>query len=507
MSQNKKKLKLSCDKDEAASEATFRYTVENVSKMENPQLSPACYVHNLPWKIVVQTKSRELKKSLAFYLECNKESKSISWSCYAVAELRLLSCKEGQKPFSRKIQHLFYTEEDDWGFQDFMTWEDVLDPERGFIKDDSITLEVYIVADIPHGVSLDSKRHTGYVGLKNQGAICYMNSLLQIMYFTNQLRKAVYKIPTKSDDLSKTVVLALQRIFYELQFSDKSVSTKILTESFGRETLDSFRQHDDVRKFLRMLLGKLESKMKGTCIEGTVPKLFEGKMVPFIKFKNIEYKYTRDETFYDIQLNIKDKKNIYESFSDYMNTGSLDSDNECDVEEHGLQETEKGVIFSSFPPVLHLHLTRFQYDPVTDCSVKFNDRFEFYEEISLGKYLQNKETSADYTLYAVLAHSENHGGYYVVFINPAGNGKWYKFDDDVVSRCTKQEAIEHNYGGQGKDTCLNVKYCTNAYMLVYIKNSELENVLQEVKKEDIPQEVKNVFQRELSQYHIAILQS
>jgi hypothetical protein len=27
------------------------------------------------------------------------------------------------------------------------------------------------------------------------------------------------------------------------------------------------------------LLDKLESKMKGTCVEGTVPKLFEGKMV------------------------------------------------------------------------------------------------------------------------------------------------------------------------------------------------------------------------------------
>jgi ubiquitin C-terminal hydrolase len=45
------------------------------------------------------------------------------------------------------------------------------------------------VADAPHGVSWDSKKHTGYVGLKNQGATCYMNSLLQTLYFTNQLRK------------------------------------------------------------------------------------------------------------------------------------------------------------------------------------------------------------------------------------------------------------------------------------------------------------------------------
>ncbi|XP_018373851.1 PREDICTED: ubiquitin carboxyl-terminal hydrolase 7 isoform X4 [Trachymyrmex cornetzi] len=490
------------EEDEARSEATFRYTVENISKMKDSQLSPACYVRNLPWKIMVmprssQTQERQPQRSLGFFLQCNGESESTSWSCYAVAELRLLSCKEGQEPFSRKIQHLFYSKENDWGFSHFMTWQDVLDPDRGFIKDDSITLEVHVVADAPHGVSWDSKKHTGYVGLKNQGATCYMNSLLQTLYFTNQLRKAVYKMPTESDDSSKSVALALQRVFHELQFSDKPVGTKKLTKSFGWETLDSFMQHD-VQEFLRVLLDKLESKMKGTCVEGTVPKLFEGKMVSFIKCKNIDYKSTRVETFYDIQLNIKGKKNIYESFSDYVSTESLDGDNKYDAGEHGLQEAEKGVIFSSFPPVLHLHLMRFQYDPVTDCSVKFNDRFEFYEKISLGKYLQNKETtSADYTLHAVLVHSgDNHGGHYVVFINPAGDGKWCKFDDDVVSRCTKQEAIEHNYGGQDEDMSMAVKHCTNAYMLVYIRNSELENVLQEVKEEDIPQELVERLQEE-----------
>lgn len=42
-----------------------------------------------------------------------------------------------------------------------MTWNDVLDPEKGYIKDDSIILEVQVTADAPHGVSWDSKKHTG----------------------------------------------------------------------------------------------------------------------------------------------------------------------------------------------------------------------------------------------------------------------------------------------------------------------------------------------------------
>lgn len=120
--------------------------------------------------------------------------------------------------------------------------------------------------------------------------------------------QAVYKMPTESDDSSKSVALALQRVFHELQFLDKPVGTKKLTKSFGWETLDSFMQHD-VQEFLRVLLDKLESKMKGTCVEGTVPKLFEGKMISFIKCKNVSYTSSRQETFYDIQLNIKGKRN------------------------------------------------------------------------------------------------------------------------------------------------------------------------------------------------------
>lgn len=64
-----------------------------------------------------------------------------------------------------------------------------------------VRLEVDVTADAPHGVHWDSKRHAGFIGLRNQGATCYMNSILQTLFFTNKLRKAVYLMPTEEDEL------------------------------------------------------------------------------------------------------------------------------------------------------------------------------------------------------------------------------------------------------------------------------------------------------------------
>ena len=43
------------------------------------------------------------------------------------------------------------------------------------------------------------------------------------------------------------------------------------------------------------------------------------------------------ESFYDIQLNIKGKKSIVESFQDYIQTETLDGDNKYDAGSFGLQ--------------------------------------------------------------------------------------------------------------------------------------------------------------------------
>lgn len=71
-------------------------------------------------------------------------------------------------------------------------------------------------------------------------------------------------MPTTENDMpSGSIPLALQSLFYKLQYSDTSVATKELTKSFGWDTYDSFMQHD-VQELNRVLCEKLEDKMKVT---------------------------------------------------------------------------------------------------------------------------------------------------------------------------------------------------------------------------------------------------
>ncbi|EPQ30594.1 uncharacterized protein PFL1_02118 [Pseudozyma flocculosa PF-1] len=411
-----------------------------------------------------------------------------------------------------QAHHRFTAEEMDWGFTRFNELRKLAIPTDGrsrpIIEDDCANVTAYVrVLKDPTGVlwhnfiNYDSKRETGYVGLKNQGATCYMNSLLQSLFCTHYFRKAVYQIPTEGDIPTDSVALALQRVFYLLQTSDQPVGTNELTKSFGWKSLDSFLQHD-VQEFNRVLQEKLETKMKGTAADGAISRLFVGKMRSYLKCVNVDYESSRSEDFYDVQLNVKGMATLADSFRDYIQTEMLEGDNKYHAEGYGLQDAKKGVIFERFPPVLHLQLKRFEYDIEKDAMVKINDRHEFPLDIDLGAYIdQDSPASREpwrYRLHGVLVHSGDlHGGHYFALLKPERDGKWFKFDDDRVTPVTDREVLEDNFGGEISNGHLGgqigarapvraMKRFTNAYMLVYVRESQIDEVLRPLAPEDTP---------------------
>jgi len=81
----------------------------------------------------------------------------------------------------------------------------------------AMQIRAKVLMDKTENALYDSKTETGFVGLKNQGATCYMNSLLQFLYNINFFRQAVYHMPTQEeDDMSKSIPLALQSLCYKV---------------------------------------------------------------------------------------------------------------------------------------------------------------------------------------------------------------------------------------------------------------------------------------------------
>ncbi len=313
------------------------------------------------------------------------------------------------------------------------------------------------------------------------------------------LTQAIYQIPTQDEDSLANSAYTLQRLFYQLQTSNNAGGTNELTKSFGWETRHIFEQQD-VQELSRKLMERMEEKMKGTDAENVLPKLFCGKVRTYISCINVEYESRRVEDFWDIQLNVSGNKNLEASFKDYVQVEVMNGENQYFAgDDFKLQDANKGVIFESFPEVLHLQLKRFQYDIDRDAMMKINDRYEFPETFDAAPYLTEEADKSEpwiYQLHGVLVHSGDlNAGHYYAFIKPSKDGWFYKYDDDKVTKATMREVLEDNYGGEyllpngsvafrGKTKPILRQ--NSAYMLVYIRQTRLDEVLLPVTQEDTP---------------------
>eukprot|EP00965_Chrysotila_dentata_P072346 2391001-Pleurochrysis_carterae.AAC.3 len=98
--------------------------------------------------------------------------------------------------------------------------------------------------------------------------------------------------------------------------------------------------------------------------------LFRGTYTNYVKCINVSDVSLRDEVFYDLQMPVKGCKDLYASFEEYVKEETLDGDNQYHSERFGKQDAKKGVAFKNLPPVLELHLRRFEYDFNTDAMAK-----------------------------------------------------------------------------------------------------------------------------------------
>eukprot|EP01065_Artemidia_motanka_P010901 TRINITY_DN1585_c0_g1_i1.p1 TRINITY_DN1585_c0_g1~~TRINITY_DN1585_c0_g1_i1.p1 ORF type:complete len:1185 (+),score=312.19 TRINITY_DN1585_c0_g1_i1:66-3620(+) len=420
-------------------------------------------------------------------------------------------------------------------------WERVL-PEH--IRDASA------VKDIEGHAGYNSRQMTGFIGIRNQGATCYLNSLLQCLFYLSYFRTGIYKMDTREDqDPTQCIPLALQRLFYNLEYRSDPTSTKELTQSFGWGSRHAAVQHD-IQELLRVLSDTLRNKMLQQGMQhNAIDKLFLGETTYFVRCTDgVDYTSTRNERFYDLTLVVRGNKDIYAAFEQYCEKDILDGENKYQVEhEDGTKSkhtAERGCIFKRLPPVLILHLRRFDFDPQLMRETKVNDEFVFPGEIDLGKFVDpcadgapRRPTSpvsaaaspshgeagdfpaADpdvtsigsagtlrplveddhrYVLHSVMVHGGGvYGGHYTCYVRPNGGDQWYEFDDETVSLSDLETSVKGNYGGRHTDTWgVPRDRLSSAYLLIYIRKQVCHKIVYPPREQEKPTHLRERFERD-----------
>ncbi|KAK2943422.1 putative Ubiquitin carboxyl-terminal hydrolase 15 [Blattamonas nauphoetae] len=313
----------------------------------------------------------------------------------------------------KSFEYTFTNEKHDLGYKSWFLNSECTE-EAGFLHDGCLKVRVTI-----EPVKILSQREkNGMVGLRNQGATCYLNSLIQTLFHTTLFRWSVYHMPleeaTESDgdyDSSSSsssygtgygwrynqrqkkvaklqLAEALQRLFYNLQTSSSSVSTRELTRSFGWSDADSFEQHD-ASEMNRVMLDKLMEKLSTTPYRGSINLILEGRMYSYIKCVHVDFESAREERFFDLNLPVRGCATLEDSLRKYTEDELLDGDNQYSAEKFGYQDAIRSTKFLELPPVLHLQLNRWEYDMNTGRMAKLNDRFEFPEQLDMSPFLIN----------------------------------------------------------------------------------------------------------------------
>lgn len=487
------------------------------------------------WRIFLYPRGNQQNSDLSVYIECggpiapadageathSRPRRVNAWSRPTAFKIVLLlppgSAGESDagRPaeYGKDATHVFTPKESDWGFKDFYALSAVR-PARGVALADApplrIEAHVQLVTSIGPITVLpdwDSRAETGYVGLRNQGATCYLNSLLQMLYCLPGFRRLVYALPipppegTPGAEKVPAAIYQcheLQKVFHGLQTALGAVRTKRLTESFGWNSAELFQQHD-AQELNRILCDRLSFAATSRSLRAAtaaspdggvevavaappdgdgstapgfgaeadesleskdfVATLFQGRTANVIRCLDVPYVSEMRECFFDISLTVSGLKGVLEAFAAYTQVEMMDGDNcvRADGYEE-LQRAEKGAQFISLPPVLQLHLKRFDYDFSRDppVQVKINDYFEYGDEIDLSSFVKGADSTPGggddvYVLHTVLVHiGDVDTGHYCAFIRPDGpGGAWLKFDDETVTCVSAADALDANYGFGG----------------------------------------------------------
>jgi len=294
---------------------------------------------------------------------------------------------------------------------------------------------------VPGDTSRVSK--TGYVGLLNLGATCFLDSILQQFYMIPILRNRI--ISYSGDD---EFMIELSRLFSKLSLSRRhAVTTEGLVKKWmgwDGEPMNP-RVQQDACEFAQMLIDKLE---KGLGVE-FVSSLFKGKSTFIIEGINESYQSESNEQWLTFNLSVKDTNSMSDSFSKFMLPDYFTGANQYKAESLQKKiDAKKYGRISLLPKYLIIQLGRFEYDYQTWQRQKINSLFYIPLSIDLKDYTIHVESCTKYHLRGIVMHyGSAQCGHYVSFVKERNSSnRWVCFNDSVVKEIKESDVMNAAIG-------------------------------------------------------------